>query len=396
MSEARGDRAKSGAAPGAAPAEPAANLGAKSGGAWDAYRGAGVDIDAGERAVELMRASVAATRRPEVIGGLGGFASAMALPPGMREPVLVSSTDGVGTKIAIALALGRFDTVGRDLVAMCADDLVCAGAEPLFFLDYVAVGRVFPERVAAIVASVADGCRLAGCSLIGGETAEHPGLMEPEEFDLAGFCVGVVERDRLLDGTAARAGDVLVGIGASGLHSNGFSLVRRIVAEAGLGLGEGYADLLSRILGPETKPEPEMAPLSLGEVLLTSTLIYSQAILALRRRLNEAGSDLRGVAHITGGGLPGNVPRVLPDGLSARLHPSVWPMPSIMRLMGALGGLSEAELRSTFNGGLGMVCVVPAEAATAAISSLEQDGLAAWQVGEVVTIDALGARYSES
>ena len=224
--------------------------GAKRGGAWGAYRGAGVDIDAGERAVELMRASVEATRRPEVIGGLGGFASAMALPPGMREPVLVSSTDGVGTKTAIAMALGRYDTIGLDLVAMCADDLVCAGAEPLFFLDYVAVGRVFPERVAAIVGSVADGCRLAGCSLIGGETAEHPGLMEPDEFDLAGFCVGVVERDRLLDGTAARAGDALVGIAASGLHSNGFSLVRRIVADAGVALDEGYAELVVPDPGP--------------------------------------------------------------------------------------------------------------------------------------------------
>ena len=370
--------------------------GAKSGGAWSAYRGAGVDIDAGERAIELMRASVEATRRPEVIGGLGGFASAMALPAGMREPILVSSTDGVGTKIAIAILLGRYDTVGHDLVAMCADDLVCAGAEPLFFLDYVAVGRVFPERVAAIVGSVADGCRLAGCALIGGETAEHPGLMEPDEFDLAGFCVGVVERDRLLDGTAACAGDALIGIAAAGLHSNGFSLVRRIVADAGVDLGEGYADLVCRILGPETAPEPETLPLTLGEVLLTPTRIYAQAILALRRRLDDAGSDLRGVAHITGGGLPGNVPRVLPDGLGARVHPAVWPMPSIMRLMGALGGLSEAELRSTFNGGLGMVCVVPAGATNTAILSLEEDGLAAWQVGEVVATDALGARYSES
>jgi phosphoribosylformylglycinamidine cyclo-ligase len=370
--------------------------GAKSGGAWDAYRGAGVDIDAGERAVELMRASVNATRRPEVIGGLGGFASAMALPPGMREPVLVSSTDGVGTKIAIAMALGRYDTVGHDLVAMCADDLVCAGAEPLFFLDYVAVGRVFPERVAAIVGGVADGCSLAGCSLIGGETAEHPGLMEPDEFDLAGFCVGVVERDRLLDGTAARAGDALIGIAASGLHSNGFSLVRRVVAAAGVDMSEGYADLVCRILGPETAPEPEMAPLTLGEVLLTPTRIYSQSILRLRRALDAAGSELRGVAHITGGGLPGNVPRVLPAGLGARVHPAVWPMPSVMRLIGALGGLSEAELRSTFNGGLGMVCVVPAIGVGAAIESLAADGLAAWQVGEVVGVEAEGARYSES
>jgi phosphoribosylformylglycinamidine cyclo-ligase len=370
--------------------------GAKSGGAWDAYRGAGVDIDAGERAVELMRASVEATRRPEVIGGLGGFASAMALPAGMREPVLVSSTDGVGTKTAIAMALGVYDTVGHDLVAMCADDLVCVGAEPLFFLDYLAVGHVYPERVAAIVGSVADGCRLAGCSLIGGETAEHPGLMEPGEFDLAGFCVGVVERDRLLDGTAARAGDALIGIASSGLHSNGFSLVRRIVAEENLDLGEGYRELAGRILGPETTPEPEAANRTLGEVLLTPTRIYSQAILRLRRRLTDAGADLRGVAHITGGGLPGNVPRVLAEGLGACVHPGNWPMPSVMRLIGALGGLSAAELRSTFNGGLGMVCVVPAEAVEDAMRSLEDDGLEAWHVGEVVVADAGGPRYSES
>ena len=370
--------------------------GAKSGGAWDAYRGAGVDIDAGERAVALMRASVEATRRPEVIGGLGGFASAMALPGGMREPVLVSSTDGVGTKTAIAMALGVCDTIGHDLVAMCADDLVCAGAEPLFFLDYLAVGRVFPERVASIVGSVAEGCRLAGCSLIGGETAEHPGLMEPEEFDLAGFCVGVVERDRLLDGTAARAGDALIGVASSGLHSNGFSLVRRIVTETNLDLGEDYADLVGRILGPETTPEPETAGRSLGQVLLTPTRIYSQAILRLRRRLTDAGADLRGVAHITGGGLPGNVPRVLPEGLGARVHPGNWPMPSVMRLLGAAGGFSNAEVRSTFNGGLGMVCVVPAGAVEETISSLEDDGLEAWHVGEVAEADAGGPSYLES
>jgi phosphoribosylformylglycinamidine cyclo-ligase len=343
-----------------------------------------------------MRASVTGTLRPEVIGGLGGFASLVALPAGMREPVLVSSTDGVGTKTAIAMALGRYDTVGHDLVAMCADDLVCAGAEPLFFLDYIAVGRVFPERVAALVASVADGCGLAGCSLVGGETAEHPGLMEPDEFDMAGFCVGVVERDRLIDATAARRGDALLGIASSGLHSNGFSLVRRILAEAQVPLSEGYGELLSRFLGPATAPEPETQPLSLGEVLLTPTRIYARSVLRLRRRLDEAGAALNGVAHITGGGLPGNVPRVLPDGLGARLRPGSWPMPSVMRLMGALGGLSEAELRSTFNGGLGMVCVVPPGAAELAIASLAEDGLAAWQVGEVVAAGASEARYTES
>jgi phosphoribosylformylglycinamidine cyclo-ligase len=370
--------------------------GTKTGGAWDAYRAAGVDIDAGEKAVELMRASVAATRRPEVIGGLGGFASAMALPGGMREPILVSSTDGVGTKTGIAMALGRYDTVGHDLVAMCADDLVCAGAEPLFFLDYIAVGRIFPERVAALVASVADGCTLAGCSLIGGETAEHPGLMEPDEFDMAGFCVGVVERDRLLDGTAARAGDALIGIASNGLHSNGFSLIRRIVAEADLDLGEGYAELLGRILGPATTPEPETARATLGDVLLTPTPIYSKAILELRRRLDEAGAPLAGVSHVTGGGLPGNVPRVLVESLGACVHPATWPMPSIMRLVGALGGLSDAELRSTFNGGLGMVAVVPPAGVAAAIASLAEAGFGAWQVGDVVAVEAGEARYSES
>ena len=398
MSDVRGRSDGAGGAYGGSRSDGAGGAygGSKSGGAWDAYRDAGVDIDAGERAVELMRSAVEATRRPEVVGGLGGFASAMALPAGMREPLLVSSTDGVGTKTAIAMALGRYDTIGRDLVAMCADDLVCAGAEPLFFLDYVAVGRVMPERVAAIVASVAEGCGLAGCSLIGGETAEHPGLMEPDEFDLAGFCVGVVERDRLLDGTAAREGDALIGIASSGLHSNGFSLVRRVLAEADLDLGEGYEELLGRILGPAVRVEPEMASLTLGEVLLTPTRIYSKAILELRRHLDDAGASLRGVSHITGGGLPGNVPRVLPQGLGACVHPSAWPMPSVMRLIGALGGLSEAELRSTFNGGLGMVCVVPPDAVQAAISSLDDAGLTAWRVGDVVSIAAGGSRYSES
>jgi phosphoribosylformylglycinamidine cyclo-ligase len=293
------------------------------------------------------------------------------------------------------MALGRYDTIGHDLVAMCADDLVCAGAEPLFFLDYIAVGRVFPERVAEMVGSIAAGCSLAGCALIGGETAEHPGLMKPDDFDLAGFCVGVVERERLLDGTAARAGDALIGIGSSGLHSNGFSLVRRIIAESDLDLGEGYAELLGRILGPATPAEPETVPLSLGEVLLTPTRIYSRAILTLRRRLDEAGSELRGVSHITGGGLPGNVPRVLPEGLAARVNPAAWPMPSVMKLMGALGSLSAAELRSTFNGGLGMVAVVPSNAVESALSSLAEDDLPAWPIGLVVAVDDSGVRYSE-
>ena len=213
-----------------------------------AYARAGVDVAAGEHAVELMRASVASTWRAEVLGGLGGFGSAVAIPAGYREPVIVSSTDGVGTKTAIAAAMGRLDTIGIDLVAMCADDVACTGAEPLAFLDYIAIGRLDPGRVAALVSGIADGCRQAGAALTGGETAEHPGLMEPDAFDLAGFCIGVGERSRLLDGTAARVGDAIVGLASSGLHANGYSLVRALVAEHGLAMEEPYATLLRRVL----------------------------------------------------------------------------------------------------------------------------------------------------
>lgn len=366
-----------------------------------AYRAAGVDVRAGEQAVELMRAAVESTRRTEVLGGLGGFAGAVALPAGYREPLLVSATDGVGTKTAIAAALHRFDTIGIDLVAMCADDVVCTGAAPLFFLDYVAVGRLVPVDVAELVGSVAAGCREAGCALVGGETAEHPGLMEPDEFDLAGFCVGLVERERLLDGTAARPGDAIVGLAASGLHANGFTLVRSLIAEYDLDLGGPYQAQLRRTLGDAERDaalarEPEHALATLGEVLLTPTRIYTRAILRLREALEAAGLPLRGVAHVTGGGLPGNVPRALPEGLGARLDPERWPMPSVMRLFGALGGLADDELRATFNGGLGIVVVVPPAAVAATIAELGAAGQPAWLVGEVVPVEELdGHRYAE-
>ena len=367
-----------------------------------AYTRAGVDVDAGERAVELMRASVASTRRPEVLGGLGGFGSAVAIPPGFREPVIVSSTDGVGTKTAIAWALGRYDTIGQDLVAMCADDVVCSGAEPLAFLDYVAVGRLDPRNVAELVAGVAEGCRQAGCALIGGETAEHPGLMEANEFDLAGFCIGVGERDRLLDGTAARAGDAIVGLASSGLHANGYSLVRALVAQHDLDLRGPYQVLLRRVLGDAAterllaaEPAHELA--TLGEVLLAPTRIYARDVLAIREALVAAGGDVRGLAHITGGGLPGNVPRALPEDLGARLDPGTWPMPSIMRLLGAIGALEDDELRATFNGGLGMVIVVPAAAAARTVDLARARGVPAWIVGEVVQRQAIdGERYAEA
>jgi phosphoribosylformylglycinamidine cyclo-ligase len=362
-----------------------------------AYAAAGVDVTAADRAVELIRVHVDSTRRPEVVGGLGGFGGAVAIPAGYREPLLISSTDGVGTKTAIAVALGRYDTVGVDLVAMCADDVVCTGAEPLFFLDYVAVGRLDPVNVAELVRGVAAGCRDAGCALVGGETAEHPGLMEADAFDLAGCCVGIVERDRLLDGSAARAGDAIVGLASSGLHANGFSLVRSLIAQWDLDLGSPYQERLARSLGEARAAsliarEPEHALATLGEVLLTPTRIYSRAVLRLREALAAAGHDLHGLAHVTGGGLPGNVPRALAAGLGARLDPASWPMPSVMRLFGALGGLEDGELRATFNGGLGMVAIVPPEAAVRAIEVLSGLGIQAWVVGEVVPSETIGGR----
>ncbi len=366
-----------------------------------AYRAAGVDVAAGERAVELMRSSVESTRRPEVVGGLGGFAAAVALPPGYREPLLVSATDGVGTKTAIAAAAGRFDTIGIDLVAMCADDVVCAGAEPLFFLDYIAVGRLVPEAVAELVASIADGCRQAGCALVGGETAEHPGLMADDGFDLAGCCVGVVERERLLDGTTARAGDAIVGVAASGLHANGFSLVREVLARYQIDLARPYQEQLIRSCGEReaeaaVAAEPEHALATVGDVLLTPTRIYARAVLGLRSALEALRHELHGVAHVTGGGLPGNVPRALPAGLGARLDPGRWPLPSVMRLVGGLAGLDDGELRATFNGGLGMVVVVPPAGVPTAVETFAAAGMAAWEVGVVLPIEALdGRRYGE-
>lgn len=373
---------------------PDAPSGAKGPGPREAYRAAGVDVDAGERAVALMQAAIASTRRPEVIGGVGGFAAAMSLPAGLRDPVLVASTDGVGTKTAIARAAGRLDTVGIDLVAMCADDLVCAGAAPLFLLDYVAVGRLVPEEVAALVAGVAAGCRLAGCALVGGETAEHPGLLEPGAFDLAATCVGVAERGDLLDGSAVVAGDRLVGLAASGLHSNGFSLVRRLVAARDLDLAEPFAAVLHRhVPGVEPQPGPDTA--TLGDALLVPTRVYAPAVLAIRAALRAAGVDLHGAAHVTGGGLPGNVPRIVPAGLGARLDPGRWVMPPVMRLVAALGGLSGAEVRATFNGGLGMVLAVPAAGVTVALAAAREAGIEAVEVGEIGPVGSIGGRYVE-
>lgn len=374
----------------------------RSGGLRAAYAASGVDVEAGERAVELMRGHVESTRRAEVIGGLGGFGGAFSIPDGYREPLLVASTDGVGTKTAIAIGVGRFDTIGIDLVAMCADDVVCTGAEPLAFLDYVAVGELDPADVAELVSGVAAGCREAGCALVGGETAEHPGLMAADAFDLAGTVIGVVERSRVIDGTAVKPGDAILGLASSGLHSNGFSLVRSLVSEWELDLAEPYQARLRRTLGDGITDDAlaraaHEAMATLGDVLLTPTRIYTRAILALRETLVGRGWDIHGLAHITGGGLPGNVPRAMPAELAARIDPSRWTMPSVMRLIGALAGMDDAEVRGTFNGGIGMIAIVPQPAVPAAIANLAEHDVDAAVVGEVVEGGtAAGARYVEA
>jgi len=364
-----------------------------------AYAASGVNVLAGERAVDLMRAAVEETRRPEVLGALGGFGSAVRIPAGYRSPILISSTDGVGTKTAIAGALGRFDTIGRDLVAMCADDVACSGAEPLFFLDYVAVGVLDPEQVAELVAGIAAGCLDAGCALVGGETAEHPGLMQPGEFDMAGFCVGVVEADERIDGGAVRAGDTILGLPSSGLHANGYSLVRSLIASWDLDLARPYQEQLVMTLGTEAAAEaigaePEHALATLGEVLLTPTTVYAGMLRTARATLRAAGHDLRGLAHITGGGLAANVPRALPDHLAVRLDPGTWRAPSVVRLVAALGGLDDTELRATFNAGIGMVAIVAPEAASPAVEAFRAAGTDAVAIGEVLPADG-GPRYVE-
>jgi phosphoribosylformylglycinamidine cyclo-ligase len=331
-----------------------------------AYARAGVDVEAGDRAVELMAGAVRSTWDGSVVGSFGGFGGAIALPTGMREPVLVSSADGVGTKTAIASALGRLDTIGIDLVAMIVDDIVCAGARPSFLLDYLAVGRLDPARVAAIVGGVAAGCREAGIALVGGETAEHPGLMADDAFDLAGFGVGVAERDDLLDGGAVRVGDRIVGLPAAGLHANGFSLVRRLVVDGRL---------------------------ALDDELLIPSRIYAPAVIGLRDGLRAAGHDIHALAHITGGGLTGNVPRALPTWLGARIDPSAWEIPPLQRRIAEQAGMSEPELRATLNGGIGMVMVVAPEAMTIVGRSMPD----AVVIGSVVAAEEAGpARYAEA
>ena len=327
------------------------------------YKDAGVDIEAGDALVERIKPLARRTLRPEVVSGVGGFGGLFALPPGKyREPVLVSGTDGVGTKLKLAIAAGKHDTVGIDLVAMSVNDVLTSGAEPLFFLDYLATGRLDVEQAEQVIAGVAEGCARAGCTLLGGETAEHPGS-HGGEYDLAGFCVGIVERSRILTGASIRPGDAILGLASSGVHSNGFSLVRRILSDARVPL--------------EARP-PELGGRSVAEVLLEPTRIYVKDVLALLEVV-----EVKGLAHVTGSGLPGNVPRGLPGGPRAVLEARRWPRPAVFDWLQRLGAVSDAEMDSTFNMGLGMVAVVPAAAVGPALALLAGRGLPAWEVGRV-------------
>jgi phosphoribosylformylglycinamidine cyclo-ligase len=329
------------------------------------YAAAGVDIDAGERAVTLMRAAVEKTNRPEVVGGLGGFAGLFALDTQKyRRPLLASSTDGVGTKIALARQLDRHDTVGIDLVAMVVDDLVACGAEPLFLQDYVACGRVVPEKIAAIVTGIATGCTQAGAALVGGETAEHGDLMDDDEYDLAATAVGVVEADAVLGPERVREGDAVVAMASSGFHSNGYSLVRRVVAAAGLDLHATPAGL----------------DRNLGDVLLEPTRIYARDCLALVEEFGVEG--VHAYAHITGGGLAGNTARVVPEGLAAVLDRGTWALPPAVRLLEE-HGVPREESERAFNCGVGMVAVIAADVADRAVATLTGRGVPAWVAGSV-------------
>lgn len=329
------------------------------------YKEAGVDIEAGAKAVEMMKKAVASTFRKEVLTGIGGFSGLFAFDvKKFKEPVLVSATDGVGTKLKIAQVLKKHDVVGIDLVAMCVDDVVVSGAEPLFFLDYLAIGKLVPEKVAQIVKGIAEGCRRAGCALVGGETAEHPGVLAPDDYDLAGFCVGVVEKSKIIDGSEIKKGDVILGLASSGLHSNGYSLVRKLIDEENLSLNERF-DTLSR---------------TLGEELLTPTRIYARPVVNLLKNF-----EAKGIAHITGGGFVENIPRILPKSVDALIDLKTWRVPPIFKFIQKLGEIELNEMLKTFNMGIGMVLIVTSEEEEKAMNYLNKSGEKVFKIGEAIS-----------
>lgn len=331
------------------------------------YRNAGVDIEAGYKSVELMKKYVKETFRPEVLGGIGGFSGAFSLSAikNMEDPVLLSGTDGVGTKIKLAFLMDKHDTVGIDCVAMCVNDVACAGGEPLFFLDYIACGKNYPEKIAAIVKGVAEGCKQSGAALIGGETAEHPGLMPEDEYDLAGFAVGVVDRKEMITGENIKAGDVLIGIASSGVHSNGFSLVRKVFAMTKENLDTYYDELGT----------------TLGETLLTPTRIYVKAL----KSVKHSGVRIKGCSHITGGGFYENIPRMLPEGVRAVVKKDSYEIPAIFKLLQENGEIDEHMMYNTYNMGLGMVLAVDSADADKTVEALKEAGEKAYVVGTLIS-----------
>jgi phosphoribosylformylglycinamidine cyclo-ligase len=325
------------------------------------YRDAGVDIDAGDDLVDRIKPLAKKTMREGVLAGIGGFGALFEVPKRYKEPVLVAGTDGVGTKLRLAFEWNRHDTIGQDLVAMSVNDILVQGAEPLFFLDYFACGKLTVDTAATVVGGIAKGCELAGCALIGGETAEMPGMYPPGEYDLAGFAVGAVEKSNIITGNTIVPGDVVLAIGSSGAHSNGYSLVRKIIERAG------------------AKPTDDLGGRPLGDVVMAPTEIYVKPLLKLISEI-----DVKGMAHITGGGLVDNVPRVLPENTQAVLHRDSWQMPELFRWLQMKGGVADAEMVRVFNCGIGMVVIVSPSQADAAIKSLTAQGLKAWTVGEVL------------
>jgi phosphoribosylformylglycinamidine cyclo-ligase len=329
------------------------------------YRDAGVDVEAGRDFVRQIKGMVERTARPEVLGGLGGFGGLFRLPKGYEEPILVSGTDGVGTKLKLAHDLNQHDTVGIDLVAMCVNDVLTCGAEPLFFLDYVATGKLEPQQLVQVVEGIAKGCEQAGCALLGGETAEMPGFYQPNEYDLAGFCVGIVEERNLLNSARIQVGDAVIGLASSGVHSNGYSLVRKIVSDRGLSWQERPASLGGQ---------------SLGELFLTPTQIYVKAVLAAR----TSGIDLHGMAHITGGGLPENLPRCLGKDQAIALNPSAWIIPPVFEWLAEVGSVKAVDMFNTFNMGIGFVVIVPAAQIDQTISWFREQQIKAYDIGSVI------------
>ncbi len=327
------------------------------------YKDAGVDIDAGNALVDRIKHVAKRTSRPEVMGGLGGFGALCELPAGYKQPVLVSGTDGVGTKLRLAMDLGKHDTIGIDLVAMCVNDLIVAGAEPLLFLDYYATGKLDVDIASDVVTGIGAGCELAGCALVGGETAEMPGMYEGSDYDLAGFCVGVVEKSEILDGSKVAEGDVLLGLASSGPHSNGYSLIRKILEVSNASLEESV----------DGQP--------LGDALMAPTRIYVKSLLSMMR-----GTDIpvHALSHITGGGLLENIPRVLPDTLAARIDLTSWQRPEVFNWLQAKGNVNETEMHRVLNCGIGMVVVVPATQAANAKAHLEAQGETVYQIGQIV------------